>query len=94
MAVVARTVGPLVVAHPLVELVAPIGTARGMRNPVSLMAGTSPGSFPTVGRGWALEGDQNCKTIQTGQPSTTHQYAEDGGLNAQSGTTPAPWRSG
>ncbi len=58
-----RTDGPLVVAYPLTELVAPIRTARGVGNPVSLIAGIS--SVSRVGRGWALEGDQNCKSIHT-----------------------------
>ncbi len=57
-----RTDGPLVVAYPLTELVAPIRTARGVGNPVSLIAGIS--SVSRVGRGWALEEDQNCKSIQ------------------------------
>ncbi len=57
-----RTEGPLVVAYPLTELVAPIRTARGVGNPVSLIAGIS--SVSRVGRGWALEGDQHCKSIQ------------------------------
>ncbi len=54
--------GPFVVAYSLTELVAPIRTARGVGNPVSLIAGIS--SVSRVGRGWALEGDQNCKSIQ------------------------------
>ncbi len=37
-------------------------TARGVGNPVSLIAGTS--SVSRAGQGWALEGDQNCKSIQ------------------------------
>ncbi len=58
-----RTEGPLVVASPFTELVAPSRTARGVGTPVSLIAGTS--SVYRVGRGWALEGDQNCKSMHT-----------------------------
>ncbi len=60
---VGRTEGPLVVAYPLTELVAPFRTAGGVGNPVSLIAGTS--SVSRAGQGWALEGDQNCKSIHT-----------------------------
>ncbi len=47
------------------------GTARGVETPVSLIAGTS--SVSRAGQGWALEGDQNCKSIHTypGPPSCT-----------------------
>ncbi len=43
-------------AYRLMELIAPFRTARGVGNPVSLIAETS--SVSRVGRGWALEGDQ------------------------------------
>ncbi len=62
-AAVGRTEGPLVVAYLLTELVAPFRTARGVGNPVSLIAGAS--SVSRAGQGWALEGDQNCKSIHT-----------------------------
>ncbi len=50
-------------AYPLMELVAPIRTARGVGNLVSFIAGTS--SVSRMERGWALEGDKTGKTIQT-----------------------------
>ncbi len=48
----------------LLEILAPNRTTRGFGNPVSLMAGASPGQ-DGAGLGWALEGDQNFKTAHT-----------------------------
>ncbi len=50
---VVRTESQIVLAYPSTELVAPIRTARGVGNLVSLLAGTS--SVARLGRGWALE---------------------------------------
>ncbi len=44
----------------VLELVVPIRTSRGLGNPVSPIAGTSP--VFQLGRGWALEGDRNYTT--------------------------------
>ncbi len=59
---VGRSEGPLVVAYPLTELVAPIRTARGVGNPVSLIAGASSGS-EWDGAGLWMEHWKGTKTV-------------------------------